>query len=600
MYLPTRWTWCFFLLLAAAAAFPLSGLPRVAMLSEPLGLLYLPLKLLIVLVVLTNTAIAAFLIVYGRGAATALSPRPVPPPPDALTLGWDPQGSWICLTNRALQHHVLLLGSSGSGKTQLLLSLLAQQIQRGGGGLMIDAKVDRSALQTIVALCREADRLEDLRVLWPPSPRISHSWNPLLRGSIQEVLSRVMALWGTGAKGEAEFWRGSAHTVLHAVLGAMIRINPRVTFNDLYLALTSADALLWLERTVPPGTEEASALTAFLSNFRNQQGRLNVDHLKRMTGGVPQYLSAYAWGDLGQIMNHTGPSLDILEALTDGQIVYVALPILARTEEATAMARMLIADLKQAVGALQQRIDKPRVPFLVLMDEASSYTNVDGVERLFEQARSAGVALVAAAQVVSGFATAGKAQQDFIMGNTTTKVIMTLGDFPSAEAMAKTVGEEIVLFGSATHVAQKSRSAAWISPMPDRASKGQSEARGTSERYDYVIRPEQFMQQRTGEAVIYIRDPLHGSTLHPNARMCFLDLPPAPPENLPAVARNNPRGLGLLEAMQRGTITPLAEPPKAPARTTGSGRAPTRPIRRRETQDFTVVEPTPSRGPEEA
>ena len=53
--------------------------------------------------------------------------------------------------------------------------------------------------------------------------------------------------------------------------------------------------------------------------------------------------------------------------------------------------------MKQAVGTLQQRHARPRIPYLVLMDEASAYMNVEGIERLFEQARSAGVGLVAAA-----------------------------------------------------------------------------------------------------------------------------------------------------------------------------------------------------------
>ena len=97
---------------------------------------------------------------------------------------------------------------------------------------------------------------------------------------------------------------------------------------------------------------------------------------------------------------------------------------------------MLVADLKQAVGVLQQRVEKPPLPFLVIMDEASAYTNVEGIERLFEQARGAGVALVAASQVLSGFATTTTAQLDFILGNTATKVLLSLGDFPSAETMA--------------------------------------------------------------------------------------------------------------------------------------------------------------------
>ena len=597
MHSATRWTWCFFLLLAVAAGFPLLPLSRFVILQASLSTFYLPLKILFLMLVILTGSLAAIFLVYSQIPFDARKPRSPAPVPDALTLGWSTKGDWIRLSNRALQYHTLILGSSGSGKTQLLLSLLAQQIQRGGGCLMIDAKVDKESLQAVLALCRHADRLEDLRVLWPPDPTISHTWNPLLRGRLQEILSRVMALWGTSAgKGEADFWRGQANTALHAILGAMIRINPLITFNDLYQALTSANALLWLERTCPPGTEEHSALTSFLTNYRNQKGHLDIERMKKMVGGAPSYVSAYAWGELGKIMNHTGPSLDLLDALLNGHIVYVALPILAETETATAMARMLIADLKQAVGTLQQRNDRPRIPYLVLMDEASAYMNVEGIERLFEQARSAGVGLVAAAQVASGFAIASKQQQDFIFGNCSTKVIMKLGDFPTAETMAKTIGEEITVFRSTTTANTTSRSSAWVSPMPDRSNNGQSESHGVQERYDYAIRPEKLMHQRTGQAVLYIQDSEHGESLHEDTHLVYLELPEAAQEEMKPVPRNNPRGLNLIVVLPKASLVPeeggngTGEASRKGDKRNGGKR----PTRKRQTQDFTIIGPAPA------
>ena len=75
----------------------------------------------------------------------------------------------------------------------------------------------------------------------------------------------------------------------------------------------------------------------------------------------------------------------------------------------------------------------------------------------------AGTALVAAAQVASGFAAVNDAQQDSIFGNTATKIIMKLGDFSSAELMAKTIGQELALFASTSTANTTGRSAAWVS-----------------------------------------------------------------------------------------------------------------------------------------
>ena len=600
------WNGCLFAVLAAAIAFPLLPLPRLILLANSFGALYLPLKVLLLTAPACAAAVAGYLFVYGDRMDAIPVPRTPPHAPDALTLGWAPHGQWIRLNNRALRHHVLLLGSSGSGKTQLLLSLLAQQIQRGGGCLMIDAKVDREALASIIQLCRAADRLEDLRILWPPNPKVSHTWNPLMRGKLQEVLTRVMALWGTSTRGEADFWRGQATTALHAVLGAMRKISELVTFNDLYIALTSSDALLWLERAVEKNSEEHSALLAFLANYRNQRGALDIERMKRMVGGAPSYVSAYAWGELGAIMNCVEPSLDLLKALQNNHIVYVALPILAETQSAIALARMLISDLKQAVGSLLQCPDRLRMPYLVLMDEASSYMNIEGIEQLFEQSRTAGVALVAAAQVASGFAAVNDAQQDSIFGNTATKIIMKLGDFSSAELMAKTIGQELALFASTSTATTTGRSAAWVSPVPDRSNKGQSDSHGQQERYDYVIRPEKFMHQRTGDAVVYVQDPEYGATLHKDARLVYLELPKAPSDPLPEIPRSNVSGLSLLKVLPKGAVLPPQEASgrdggtrkSRPKRRRDNGNPPG--IQRHETDQFSVAEPEQSRAADAA
>ena len=62
----SRWTWCFFGLLALAAGFPLFPLPRFVILHASLGSLYLPLKILFLNLVLLAGGLGACFLVYGR------------------------------------------------------------------------------------------------------------------------------------------------------------------------------------------------------------------------------------------------------------------------------------------------------------------------------------------------------------------------------------------------------------------------------------------------------------------------------------------------------------------------------------------------------
>jgi hypothetical protein len=135
-----------------------------------------------------------------------------------------------------------------------------------------------------------------------------------------------------------------------------------------------------------------------------------------------------------------------------------------------------------------------------------------------------------------------------------------------------------------------------VSPMPDRSNTGQSKSHGIQERYDYVVRPEQLMQQRTGQAVVYIQDPDAGASLHEDAHLVYLDLPEAAHEAMKPVPRNNPRGLNLIETLPKTSSVPegggngSGEAPRTSIKRNG-GKQPTR---KRQTQDFTILGPAPT------
>lgn len=252
------------------------------------------------------------------------------------------------------------------------------------------------------------------------------------------------------------------------------------------------------------------------------------------------------------------------------------------------MARMAVADLKQAVGALQQLPNKPNPPFLVLLDEASAYSNVQGIERLFEQARSAHVSLIAASQVLSGFASVKKEQLDFILGNTATKIMMTLGDYVSAETMAETIGEQLRWFASESASTDRGTSSPWIAPLPTRISKAKRDMTGSMQRYDFTVRPEQLMSQRMGRAIVLTKHPTAGPTLYQDTRTVLTRLDHAPAADLPIRPRVGPAGLDILRLLQEGEIAN----PAAAAPSVRPGPRPRRSgVRRRTTKDVIVLEP---------
>ena len=98
--------------------------------------------------------------------------------------------------------HVLLLGSTGSGKTSLMKYMLWQNVVNGGGGIFIDGKMDYNDFQGFYDLCYTVGRHHDILVISPGNPEKSNSYNPVTNGDTQEIASRIISLLPQDARAD--------------------------------------------------------------------------------------------------------------------------------------------------------------------------------------------------------------------------------------------------------------------------------------------------------------------------------------------------------------------------------------------------------------
>ena len=84
--------------------------------------------------------------------------------------------------------------SDRDGEDQsVLLPALRSDIRAGRAVVFIDGKGDHSTLSAVSAMAREAGREGDFRYFDLRRPDASHSYSPLLRGSANEQLDKLMA-----------------------------------------------------------------------------------------------------------------------------------------------------------------------------------------------------------------------------------------------------------------------------------------------------------------------------------------------------------------------------------------------------------------------
>ncbi|SFP96152.1 restriction endonuclease [Hydrogenimonas thermophila] len=167
----------------------------------------------------------------------------------------------ILIDDDSLRQHLLVIGTTGSGKTQLLKGILEQQIGRGGGALAVFGKADNAMLQQIYSVAAEYDRHQDLFIVdWLATKEqvldsvnnndkavITNSINLFDFGTATDIINLFLKI--SNVK-DTDSWGIGAKQFLEALLKMLILLREaKLTFNvdkidEILLADNTLDALI--------------------------------------------------------------------------------------------------------------------------------------------------------------------------------------------------------------------------------------------------------------------------------------------------------------------------------------------------------------------
>ena len=127
-------------------------------------------------------------------------------------------GKQVWLSNNKVVQHLMLPGTTGSGKTAMILGLIANALAHGSGVFEIDAKGDLKFLQQVLALARMFGRDADVRILnfLNSDPYVSESFNSntfnmLSMAPADDITSLINSMRATIGKDNQSFAaRGTA------------------------------------------------------------------------------------------------------------------------------------------------------------------------------------------------------------------------------------------------------------------------------------------------------------------------------------------------------------------------------------------------------
>lgn len=366
----------------------------------------------------------------------------------------------VWFSDAQMRTHMLVMGTTGAGKTEFLLYLSAQAMAQGSGVIFVDGKGDIKTWFRLFSIARRFGMEENLRVLNFGTNRkvgdikydLSNTINPFTlgdAGQLAEMMSALMAESG----GDGAMWKGRAESMMRALLTALVDLRDLGllplgpgTLSD-YMPLDKMGAFETDARISDLGRLEVKRYLDSLPGFRaGGQGKAEADKqhgflTMQFTEILGMFNNAY-----GHIMAFKLGEIDMYDVIVNRRSLYVMLPSMEKSGNSVknlgkivvnqiraALSRTLGSGIKGSrADKLEARPTNAKTPMLCILDEYGSYA-VEGFGEVAAQARSIGFATVFAVQDWASLEKAdsrgNEAQR--IWANTNIKVIMKVEDSKS-------------------------------------------------------------------------------------------------------------------------------------------------------------------------
>lgn len=452
----------------------------------------------------------------------------------------------LMLTDDLLTRHVALLAATGTGKTELLLALIQQQIRKGAGLILVEAKSDSDFAGSIYSMMKAAGRLDQFKLINFEFPENSHTYNPFFSGGVRATLSTAMKIQANSSE---EFWTDIARFCLTASILTLKLLpgSPAFHIKDLIAVLSDFDLLLEYTRKIRPDEsiyhkDGSDWLYSFLRYWWNEQdNEWNYKQYKTLTQGLISKLSAFGHSEYSTIVSTYAPDVDLKQAILNNEVVVLSMSSLADKDGVELFGKLFISDLARAVGEIQLEKTKPLSMCPAIFDEYPSFMD-DSQVQLFQLARSANVPIIIAFQGIGFLENISPAFVDMVLGNCWHHLYCDIRDAKTREFAVKLAGTVLN-----KHVTETEATSIGASHTSDEASLMGSQTDSTSHSTqakatrEELIQPEDFSTLDQGDGImvaksgIYrVRMPLVRNTF-PNVHFSNMRLARRRPKARPGV-----------------------------------------------------------------
>ncbi|MEO0857670.1 MAG: type IV secretion system DNA-binding domain-containing protein [Bacteroidota bacterium] len=363
-----------------------------------------------------------------------------------IELGTTEEDETLSLSTSDRLKHLHVLGATGTGKSNFLLSLIKQDLEAGHGFALLDPHGD--LVEGVATLLSEADRNRTV-FLDPTDSEYATGWNVLGANSQTEadlLSSDLVAVF----ERLATSWGDQMTSVLGNAVMTLLEAPEPTTLVELRRFLIDENYRAELLATISdPFLREYWEVEWPLISGRKPQAPIltRLDTLLRQRS-------------VREALTLTGRALDFRAVMDEGQILLAKLPRgLIGAETSSLLGALLLSKLYQTGLSRQDIGVSARRPFFVYIDEFQSFAT-PSVATLFSELRKYGLGLVIAHQDLSQLSSTGAGVERAVMGNSYARVAFRVSErdartlapgfahYESSNLTSLQVGEAIARLGS--------------------------------------------------------------------------------------------------------------------------------------------------------
>lgn len=397
-------------------------------------------------------------------------------------------------------------GTTGAGKTRLYELLAYQVIRKGDVLIVFDPKYDKDLRQTLIKTCKKAGRDKAFCEFHPAFPERSVRIDPVKNFSREtEIPSRIADILG-GEGGAGDNFVSFAWRAMHAITIALLYVEERPSLKKIRFYIESGPEPLlekclkkflgqwspgawedhvtaWEQKIagakggkgvnvrLKTGTQRQQAMVQVYheavpteAKIDDVNGIVNVseharEHYGKMIGVLIPLLTQLTAAPLDDLLSPDYDDfddkreiVDMEKIIRDKRVLYIATDSLADATVGSAIAAILLSDLRAVAGARYNYGTPDDVRIHILCDEACELVTPPLIA-ILNKGRGAGMISYLATQNFSDYIWKFGSEDAarMVIGNGNNRLALRVVDTKTQEYMAENFGETTIIRTAASN-----------------------------------------------------------------------------------------------------------------------------------------------------